>query len=74
MLTAIMEPELRVTKCMQAHESPRNSPCLYRGLPARVQTGVSGIQTDICARVTHQIRPKNDLLMNQNTNKLQAEW
>jgi len=70
MLTAIMEPALRVTKCMQAHESPKNSSCLYPRLPARVQKCASGIHTDICACVTEQITPKNDLLMNQNTNKL----
>jgi hypothetical protein len=74
MLTAILDSALRDTKCMQAHESPRNSPCLYPRLPARVQKGASGIHTDICASVTDQITRKNDLLMKQNTNKLQAEW
>lgn len=74
MLTAILEPTLRVTKCMQAHESPRNPPCLYPRLPARVQKGASGNHTDMRARVTDEITPKNDVLMNQNTNKLQAEW
>jgi hypothetical protein len=74
MLTAILEPALPVTKCMQAHESPSNSPCLYPRLPARVQKGASGIHTDIGVSVTDQITPKNDLLMNQNTNKLQEEW
>jgi len=59
---------------MQARESPTNSPCLYPRLPARVQKGASVIHTDTCARVADQIIPKNDLLMNQNTKKLQAEW
>jgi len=50
MLTAILEPALRVTKCKQAHEFPRNSPSLYPRLPARVQKRASGNHTDICAR------------------------